>query len=184
MTENLQAENAENTVYINRFTPTEADYKEFFRRQMFRSKAEATVLPVCALALALLGLMFPSSRTDWTLIGAACVMAALLAILYFWLPGYNARTLLKRTREGCGKEAVLTTRFTDEKIVLNNAASGATLEFRYEDVKTCMESQNLYHLKTRAQQVLILRKGAFAPDDEAGFKAFIARKCPSARLHW
>lgn len=174
----------EEAAYINEYVPAESDYKEFYRQEMSRIKVCLVILGANFFVLLLTKLVPGKADGDWfgtALIGSLTV---LILFLYIWMPGYSARALMRRITEGRDKEALSTMRFTDGRIILSDAASGATLEYRYEDIKNCRETDNLYLLKTKANQVLLLRKDAFIRGDAASFKNYIAGKCPSARLRW
>lgn len=174
----------EEAAFINEFVPAESDYKEFYRQEMSRIKVCLVILGVSFFVLLLTELVPGKADSDWFGTALIGLLTVLILFLYIWMPNYSARVIMRRMTEGRDKEPLTTTRFTDGRIILTDAASGATLEFRYEDIKNCRETESLYLLKTKANQVLLLRKDAFIRGDQANFKNCIAGKCPSARFRW
>ncbi len=185
-------EDRETILFRNVFTPAREHYIQGYRRLLFSWSTSSAVWMFASLVLILLLIVVPRLILGKAIIDGEnavqfillLVLAALVCLLYFWLPVQSAKNALARQREGYPQAVSLETAFSENGVHLLNIASKGEMHLTYDAFARCTETEDLLLLKTKGKQVLLLLKSGFSLGDEREFKSFIQRKCPGARFSW
>ena len=185
-------EDREPVLFRNVFTPTREHYIQGYRRLLFSWSASSAVWMFASLALILLLIVVPRLMLGKAIVDGEnaalfillLVLAALMCLLYFWLPAQSAKNTMRQQSEGYAREVSLETAFSESGVHLLNIASKGEMNLTYDAFSHCTETKELLLMKTKGRQTLLLLKSGFSLGDEKEFKAFIRRKCPGARISW
>lgn len=141
--------------------------------------AIAGILLAVGSAMITVGLDSSYNRPFMAIFAFGVLMTIVMSMRYFGYGNMVIKTNLNRFKESGHTEVQMTTSFTDDKIIVQNATSGATSEFDYDVVCRCAQTKNFYTFFTKAGQfIMVNRTSLIEAGKKEGFVKFIKGKLP------
>ena len=177
----------------NVFESTRQYHQQAFQRILSGATKKKEILLFAFTAVLFLLAVVPGIRSgarpvfqgSELLFWCTVVLFVLLLLLFYIVPYiFSVITINAQNKSSGGQTVRIETTFEDDRIAVRNCLSDTTTEIPYNAVIRCAETDDLLLLQTTARSIVILSKNGFEGCGDDEFRAFIAGKCPQARMMW
>jgi uncharacterized membrane protein (Fun14 family) len=102
----------------------------------------------------------------------------MVPIMYFYRVKQVIKINMNRFQEAGYTAMEVTTSFTEDKIIIHNATTGASVGLDYSVICRFAETKNMYTLFTEAEQFVVVNKASLTQSQTSDeFILFIRKKC-------
>ena len=176
--------------FTNTYTPVKEHFVQSFRCRIFgRNGLQAKIMGgiLAALVLVLIGVNLlaegkPFSQKNGDIMLLIAGVGILLAGAYVLMPERVASAVLKNLKRPDGSIPAFTLKFHRHGIAFTDPVKkDAESLFLYKDFTACTESRDLFVLRYKNGQMMLVVKDALDPGNVDAFRNYISEMCPGAK---
>jgi hypothetical protein len=176
--------------FTNTYTPIKEHFIQSFRCRIFgRNGLHAKIMGgiLAALFLMLVGVNLlaegkPFSQKNGEIMLLIAGVGIVLAGAYVLMPERVANAVIRNLRRPDGSIPTFTLKFRRSGISFTDPVKKDEESlFLYKDFTACVESRDLFVLRYKNGQMMLVVKDALDPGDVDAFRNYISEVCPGAK---